>query len=85
MKKFTKSCLITALVLFIIGSVFCATFGMMGGFRQIDAVNRQRFGDLQYDPGKLLRAYAQDRNRQIRIRYPICRQKQICCCVVVLR
>lgn len=54
MKKFTKSCLITALVLFIIGAVLCGTFGMMGGFRQIDAVNKQRFGDLRYDLRNLM-------------------------------
>lgn len=38
MKKFTKGCLITALILFIIGGIFCLTFGMMGGFRQIDSM-----------------------------------------------
>lgn len=54
MKKFTKSCLITALILFIIGAVFCGTFGMMGGFRQIDAVNKHRFGNLQYDLRNLM-------------------------------
>ncbi len=37
MKKFTKGCLITALILFITGCVFCLTFGMMGGFEQIDS------------------------------------------------
>lgn len=37
MKKFTKGCLITALILFIIGCIFCLTFGMMGGFEQIDS------------------------------------------------
>lgn len=39
MKKFTKGCLITALILFIIGCAFCATFGMMGGFNQINSMN----------------------------------------------
>lgn len=43
MKRFTKGCLITALILFIIGAVFCATFGMMGGFRQINSVSREFF------------------------------------------
>ncbi len=37
MKKFTKGCLITALILFIIGCIFCLTFGLMGGFEQIDS------------------------------------------------
>ena len=37
MKKFTKGCLITALILFIIGCIFCLTFGTLGGFRQIDS------------------------------------------------
>lgn len=52
MKKFTKGCLITALVLFITGCVFCAAFGVTGGFRQIDAMNGNRsfkilrFGNL---------------------------------------
>lgn len=39
MKKFTKGCLITALILLITGCVFCAVFGTMGGFRQIDYTN----------------------------------------------
>ncbi|MCM1047277.1 MAG: DUF4097 domain-containing protein [Clostridiales bacterium] len=35
MKKFTKWCLITALVLFTIGCVFCGVFGIFGGFEQL--------------------------------------------------
>ena len=57
MKKFTKGCLITALILFIIGAVFCATFGMMGGFRQIDSVGKKRFGDLQFMLGDVIWYY----------------------------
>ncbi|MCH5257714.1 MAG: DUF4097 family beta strand repeat protein [Lachnospiraceae bacterium] len=57
MKKFTKGCLITALILFIIGAVFCATFGMMGGFRQIDSVSRKRFGDLRFMFGDVIWYY----------------------------
>lgn len=36
MKKFTKGCLITALVLFIVGFAFYAIGGFMGGFRQLE-------------------------------------------------
>lgn len=35
MKKFTKWCLVTALVLFTIGCVFCGVFGIFGGFEQL--------------------------------------------------
>lgn len=42
MKKFTKGCLVTALILFIIGCAFSVTFGMMGGFRQIDSLHGNR-------------------------------------------
>lgn len=35
MKKFTKGCLITALVLFILGCLICMVCGFLGGFRQI--------------------------------------------------
>lgn len=40
MKKFTKWCLITALVLFITGCAFCGVFGSLGGFEEIDRDNR---------------------------------------------
>ncbi|MCH5262768.1 MAG: DUF4097 family beta strand repeat protein [Lachnospiraceae bacterium] len=36
MKKFTKGCLYTALVIFIIGAVLCSVGGLLGGFRQLD-------------------------------------------------
>lgn len=35
MKKFSKGCLITALVLFILGCLICTICGLLGGFRQI--------------------------------------------------
>lgn len=37
MKKFTKGCLITALVLFIFGCAFYGICGFMGGFQQLEA------------------------------------------------
>lgn len=37
MKKFTKGCLITALVLFIVGFAFYGIFGLLGGFRQLES------------------------------------------------
>lgn len=37
MKKFTKGCLITALVLFIVGFAFYGICGLMGGFRQLES------------------------------------------------
>lgn len=36
MKKFTKVCLYTALVMFIIGAVMCGVGWMFGGFRQLN-------------------------------------------------
>lgn len=35
MKNFTKGCLITAMVLFILGCLICTVCGVLGGFRQI--------------------------------------------------
>lgn len=42
MKKFTKGCLITALVLFIFGCAFWGVCGYMGGFRQLDDLHLRR-------------------------------------------
>lgn len=39
MKKFTKGCLISALILFVFGCAFCGICGAMGGFRQLDSLN----------------------------------------------
>lgn len=36
MKKFTKGCLMTALVLFIIGMILTLVCGLLGGFRQLE-------------------------------------------------
>lgn len=36
MKKFTKGCLMTALVLFIIGLILSLVCGLLGGFRQLE-------------------------------------------------
>lgn len=35
MKKFTKGCLMTALVLFLVGLMLCIVCGVLGGFRQL--------------------------------------------------
>lgn len=35
MKKFTKGCLMTALVLFLVGLMLCVVCGVLGGFRQL--------------------------------------------------
>lgn len=45
MKKFTKGCLVTALILFVFGWAFWGICGYMGGFRQLDNlnINRERF------------------------------------------
>ncbi len=42
MKKFTKGCLITALILFVFGWAFWGICGYMGGFRQLDNLNISR-------------------------------------------
>ena len=39
MKKFTKGCLMTALILFLVGIVICGVSGLLGGFRQIREMN----------------------------------------------
>lgn len=39
MKKFTKGCLYTALVVFIIGAVICGVGGLLGGFRQLNGTD----------------------------------------------
>lgn len=36
MKKFTKGCLMTALVLFVIGMILTLVCGLLGGFRQLE-------------------------------------------------
>lgn len=46
MKKFTKGCLITALVLFLLGCGFWIVFGKIGGFKQLD-----QSGERVYDLG----------------------------------
>lgn len=39
MNKFTKGCLMTALILFLVGIVICGVSGLLGGFRQIREMN----------------------------------------------
>lgn len=39
MKKFTKGCLITALVTFIIGAVICGVGGLLGGFKLLNDID----------------------------------------------
>ena len=36
MKKFTKGCLMTALVLFLVGLILSVVCGLLGGFRQLN-------------------------------------------------
>lgn len=40
MKKFTKVCLITALILFLIGCAMAWGFGVMGGYRQLEQMEQ---------------------------------------------
>lgn len=42
MKKFTKGCLMTALILFLVGCVICGVCGLLGGFRQIKEMDGVR-------------------------------------------
>lgn len=42
MKKFTKGCLTTALILFLVGCVICGVCGLLGGFRQIKEMDGVR-------------------------------------------
>lgn len=39
MKRFTKGCLITALVVFVLGCVICGVCALLGGFRQLRNLN----------------------------------------------
>lgn len=39
MKKFTKGCLLTALVIFVIGCVICGVSGLLGGFKQLENIS----------------------------------------------
>lgn len=39
MKKFTKGCLTTALVLFLVGLMLCVVCGVLGGFRQLSRMD----------------------------------------------
>lgn len=43
MKKFTKGCLVTALVIFIIGCVLCGVGRLLGGFRILDGMDVRRY------------------------------------------
>lgn len=49
MKKFTKGCLITALVLFIVGIAFYGICGFMGGFRQLESWQGHTFNFWGHD------------------------------------
>lgn len=48
MKKFTKGCLITAVALLVIGTIFCAVFGALGGYEQLDQ-NGERVYNLGFN------------------------------------
>ena len=41
MKKFTKGCLIIAVALLVIGTIFCAVFGALGGYEQLDSSGKR--------------------------------------------
>lgn len=54
MKKFTKGCLLTALILLLVGIVMCGVFGLLGGFRelrQMDGIGSIPFGYHMDDAG----------------------------------
>lgn len=54
MKKFTKGCLLTALILFLVGIVMCGVCGLLGGFRQLsqmDGIGDFPFGFHMDDDG----------------------------------
>ena len=46
MSKFTKGCLITALVTFIIGLLMCGVGALMGGFRMLDGMDIEGITEL---------------------------------------
>ena len=54
MKRFTKGCLTTALILFLVGIVICSVCGLLGGFRQLaemDGIGGIPFGYHRDDAG----------------------------------
>lgn len=54
MKRFTKGCLTTALILFLVGIVICGVCGLLGGFRQLaemDGIGGIPFGFHVDDDG----------------------------------
>lgn len=48
MKKFTKGCLLTALVIFIIGAVLCGVGGLLGGFRLLNSMDIREVTGLPF-------------------------------------
>lgn len=48
MKKFTKGCLMTALVLFLMGMILSIVCGLLGGFRQLNEMNGIRGIPFRY-------------------------------------
>lgn len=49
MSKFTKGCLITALVTFIIGLLMCGVGALMGGFRMLDGMDIEGITEFRSD------------------------------------
>ena len=70
MKRFTKICLYTALIMFIIGAIMCGVGWMFGGFRQLNSMAvREITGEFMDIPfvyealpngGKMYRFYSDD-------------------------
>lgn len=51
MKKFTKGCLLTALVIFVLGCVVCGVSGLLGGFRQLENISETTGIPFRYHRG----------------------------------
>lgn len=51
MKKFTKGCLLTALVIFAVGFVICVVCGLLGGFKQLENISETSGIPFRYYKG----------------------------------
>lgn len=54
MKKFTKGCLLTALVTFILGCLICGVCGLFGGFRQLEGINVEELTGIPFHFNRLV-------------------------------
>ncbi len=79
MKKFTKVCLITALILFLIGCAMAWGFGVMGGYRQLEQMEQIAGIPFQfgYDDGDFRFGFFRDEDWENGETIPIGEKKKL--------